>query len=89
MSSKEINRSVRHNNKKLNAHNKKINPPVTKRTKLRYVDIKSEPYMVGREYMVRLEKEDFIRKNLSRLAKAGPMSVCEFKKTHQNLFELL
>ena len=59
---------------------RKMIDPVTKRTKLRYVDIKSEPYMVGREYMVRLEKEDFIPKNLSRLAKAGRMSVGEFKK---------
>ncbi|MEK7238636.1 MAG: diphosphate--fructose-6-phosphate 1-phosphotransferase, partial [Nitrospirota bacterium] len=54
---------------------RKMIDPVTKKTKLRYVDIKSEPYMVGREYMVRLEKEDFIPKNLSRLAKAGRMSV--------------
>lgn len=59
---------------------RKMIDPVTKKTKLRYVDIKSEPYMVGREYMVRLEKEDFIPKNLSRLAKAGRMSVAEFKK---------
>ena len=59
---------------------RKMIDPVTKKTKLRYVDIKSEPYMVGREYMVRLEKEDFIPKNLSRLAKAGRMSVGEFKK---------
>ncbi|MDZ4383439.1 MAG: diphosphate--fructose-6-phosphate 1-phosphotransferase, partial [Thermodesulfovibrionia bacterium] len=44
---------------------RKMIDPVTKKTKLRYVDIKSEPYMVGREYMVRLEKEDFIPKNLS------------------------
>lgn len=59
---------------------RKMIDPLTKKTKLRYVDIKSEPYMVGREYMVRLEKEDFIPKNLSRLAKAGRMSVAEFKK---------
>lgn len=59
---------------------RKMIDPVTKKTKLRYVDIKSEPYMVGREYMVRLEKEDFIPKNLSRLAKAGRMSVAEFKE---------
>ncbi|MDP3297683.1 MAG: diphosphate--fructose-6-phosphate 1-phosphotransferase [Thermodesulfovibrionia bacterium] len=59
---------------------RKMIDPVTKRTKLRYVDIKSEPYMVGREYMVRLEKEDFIPKNLSRLARAGRMSVAEFRK---------
>ncbi len=59
---------------------RKMIDPVTKKTKLRYVDIKSEPYMVGREYMVRLEKEDFIPKNLSRLAKASRMSVAEFKE---------
>ena len=36
--------------------------------------------MVGREYMVRLEKEDFIPKNLSRLAKASRMNIGEFRK---------
>ena len=59
---------------------RKMIDPVTKKTKLRYVDIKSEPYMVGREYMVRLEKEDFIPKNLSRLAKASRMNIGEFRK---------
>lgn len=54
--------------------------PATKKTRLRYVDIKSEPYMVGREYMIRLEKEDFSPKNLAKLARAGRMSVEEFKK---------
>jgi len=59
---------------------RKMIDPVTKKTKLRYVDIKSEPYMVGREYMVRLEKEDFTVTNLSNLARSGRMSVNEFKK---------
>ena len=59
---------------------RKMIDPVTKKTKLRYVDIKSEPYMVGREYMVRLEKEDFIPKNLARLAKASRMNTGKFRK---------
>jgi len=59
---------------------RKMVDPATKKTKLRYVDIKSEPYMVGREYMVRLEKEDFIPKNLARLAKASRMNTGEFKE---------
>ncbi|MEF9437961.1 MAG: 6-phosphofructokinase, partial [Candidatus Mariimomonas ferrooxydans] len=59
---------------------RKIIDPATKRTKLRYVNIKAEPYMVGREYMIRLEKEDFSPKNLSKLARAGRMSAAQFKK---------
>lgn len=59
---------------------RKIIDPATKRTKLRYVNIKAESYTVGREYMIRLEKEDFSSKNLSKLARAGRMSVAQFKK---------
>lgn len=59
---------------------RKIIDPVTKKTKLRYVNIKAESYTVGREYMIRLEKEDFSPKNLSRLARAGRMSAAQFKK---------
>lgn len=58
----------------------KIIDPATKRTKLRYVNIKAESYTVGREYMIRLEKEDFSSKNLSKLARAGRMSAAQFKK---------
>ncbi len=59
---------------------RKIIDPATKRTKLRYVNIKAESYTVGREYMIRLEKEDFSPKNLSKLARAGRMSAAQFKK---------
>ncbi|MBI5196470.1 MAG: 6-phosphofructokinase [Nitrospirae bacterium] len=59
---------------------RKMIDPVTKKTRLRYVDIKSEPYLVGREYMIRLEKEDFTPRKLARLAKAGCMSATEFRE---------
>jgi 6-phosphofructokinase 1 len=58
----------------------KIFDHVTKRTKLRYVDTRSDPYQVGRNYMVRLEKEDFNPRKLAKLARAGCMSPAEFKK---------
>lgn len=59
---------------------KKMIDPATKKIKLRYVDIKSEPYMVGRNYMIRLEKEDFTSRNLPKLAKTARISTAEFKK---------
>ncbi len=58
---------------------KKIINPATKKTRLRYVDIRSEPYRVGRKYMIRLEKEDFSPKKVAKLARAGSMSAAEFK----------
>ncbi|MEF9438209.1 MAG: 6-phosphofructokinase [Candidatus Mariimomonas ferrooxydans] len=58
---------------------RKIIDPVTKKTRLRYVDIKSEPYRVGRKYMIRLEKEDFSPGKIVKLARAGRMSVDEFR----------
>ncbi len=59
---------------------KKIIDPATSKTRLRYVDIKSEPYMVGRKYMIRLERADFGPKKIAKLARAGRMTVDEFKK---------
>jgi len=59
---------------------RKIFDSATKRTKIRYVNIRSEPYIVGRKYMIRLEKEDFTPQKLARLARAGKMSAVEFKK---------
>ncbi|MEN8263669.1 MAG: diphosphate--fructose-6-phosphate 1-phosphotransferase [Nitrospirota bacterium] len=58
----------------------KIIDPKTKRTKVRYVDTRADPFLVGRKYMIRLEKEDFTGKNPARLARAARMSVDEFKK---------
>lgn len=54
--------------------------PVTKRTRVRHVDIKADPYLVGRKYMIRLEQEDFTPKNIAKLAKAARMSPDDFWK---------
>ena len=54
--------------------------PETGKPKIRYVDITSEPYLVGREYMMRLEKEDFKPENIKKIAASANMRVEEFKK---------
>jgi len=49
--------------------------------RVRYVDPSSESYLVARDYMFRLEKEDFEdAKTLQKLAKTARMSVEEFRK---------
>lgn len=53
--------------------------PVTGRGRLRFVDVETEGYKVAREYMVRLEAEDFEDpERVARLASAGAMTVEEF-----------
>ncbi|PIP70778.1 MAG: 6-phosphofructokinase [Nitrospirae bacterium CG22_combo_CG10-13_8_21_14_all_44_11] len=54
--------------------------PETGKPKMRYVDITSETYLVGREYMMRLEKEDFKPENIKKIAVSANMRVKEFKK---------
>ncbi|MBI4689533.1 MAG: 6-phosphofructokinase [Nitrospirae bacterium] len=54
--------------------------PDSDKTKIRYVDTSSEAYLVGREYMIRLEKNDFKPENIKRLAVTASMKVEEFKK---------
>lgn len=54
--------------------------PDTDRTKIRYVDISTEAYIVGREYMLRLQKSDFSTGNIKKLAAASHMKIEEFKK---------
>jgi len=54
--------------------------PDSEKAKIRYVDTTSETYLVGREYMIRLEKEDFKRENIQRLASTAKMSAAEFRK---------
>lgn len=54
--------------------------PDTEKPKIRYVDTASETYLVGREYMIRLEKNDFKPENIKRLALTSHMKVDEFKK---------
>lgn len=62
--------------------------PDTGRIKIRTVDITSEPYEVGRKYMIRLEKEDFNPSNLRRLARAANMTSSEFRKRFSYLFNV-
>lgn len=59
---------------------KSIIDPATKKTRIRYVDTKADPYIVGRQYMIRLKKDDFSPSNLRKIAKAGCMKADEFKK---------
>jgi 6-phosphofructokinase 1 len=54
--------------------------PKTGKTILRYVDINSETFMVGREYMIRLEPDDFKGDMLRKLARAAKMTTAAFKK---------
>jgi len=54
--------------------------PDTNQAKIRYVDMASETYLVGREYMIRLGKDDFKSGNIKKLAVASRMKVNEFKK---------
>lgn len=60
--------------------------PLTKKTAVRSVDIANPRYKVAREYMIRLEKEDFaVSDRLEKLARAAsskekPVSIAEFRK---------
>ncbi len=60
--------------------------PDTGRIKVRAVDIKSEPYEVGRKYMIRLEKEDLYAPNLKKLARAANISPSKFIERFGYLF---
>ena len=51
----------------------------TGKVKLRTVDITSETYEVGRNYMIRLEKEDFFPECLERIAKIVQMTPEKFR----------
>lgn len=59
--------------------------PDTEKPRIRYVDTASETYLVGREYMIRLEKNDFKPENIKRLASFSHMKVEEFKKRFSSL----
>jgi 6-phosphofructokinase len=55
--------------------------PKTKKTEVRYVDIESDSYKVARNYMVRLEKEDFKDPEMIEgMAKSARMTKEEFVK---------
>jgi 6-phosphofructokinase len=58
--------------------------PVTNRTKIRYVDINSDEYMVGRAYQIRLERSDLENPiMLAKLAAAAHMSPADFKQRYE------
>jgi len=62
--------------------------PVTKHTKIRFVDINSESYKVARSYMVRLEKMDFEDKEfLKKMAQEARMSVEQFVERYKYIIE--
>jgi ATP-dependent phosphofructokinase / diphosphate-dependent phosphofructokinase len=58
-----------------------IREPGTGRTRVRMVNVESEGYRVAREYMIRLEPDDFSDPSwLAKLAAAGNMSADEFRE---------
>ena len=54
--------------------------PETQKTRVRFVGITSEGYEVARQYMIRLEREDFEGEALRGLAGTARMSPEEFKR---------
>ena len=64
---------------------RKIIDSATGKTRVRFVDTKADPYIVGRQYMIRLQKEDFSPKRIFRLAQAGKLTVPEFRKKFSSL----
>jgi len=61
--------------------------PDTGRSKIRRVDTRCENYMVGRKYMIRLEKEDLKGDALKRLARTVKMKPADFRKRFGYLVE--
>ena len=60
---------------------KDIIDPVTKRTRVRMVDIKSESYHIARRYMIRLSPEDFDDPHeLAKYAATANISLDSFRK---------
>ena len=65
---------------------KDLRDPVTNKTKVRNVDIRSEGYRVAREYMLRLETKDFEYSAWTeKLADAANLSVGEFRSKFEYL----
>ncbi len=62
--------------------------PETKKTAIRYVDINSDAYIVGRSYMVRLDKLDFSdAEMLPKLAASAKMTEKDFKARYGYMVE--
>ena len=65
---------------------KDLRDPVSNKTKVRNVDIRSESYRVAREYMLRLESKDFEYSAwVEKLAEAAKLSVGDFRSKFEYL----
>jgi len=61
--------------------------PLTNRIRVRLVDVTSENYEVGRNYMIRLEKDDLKSGAVEQIAEAAKLSVDDFRKRFSVLFD--
>ncbi len=63
--------------------------PKTKKTEVRYVDVESEKYKIARNYMVRLEKRDFMDEDfLSKMVEGSKLSKEKFLEKFCYLVEI-
>jgi 6-phosphofructokinase 1 len=60
-------------------HLSELQDPQTGRVRVRMVDVTTESYEVARNYMIRLEPEDLLEPQLSRLAARTTLSPDEFR----------
>ena len=66
-----------------------IREPETGKTRVRMVNIESEGFRVAREYMIRLEAEDFQdAAQIAKLASAGNLNVQEFRDRFEYLMAM-
>ena len=61
--------------------------PATKKTRIRFVNTRAEPFEVGRQYMIRLEKEDLSPPHITKLARTGHFTADEFRKKYGYLIK--
>lgn len=61
--------------------------PVTKKTQVRMVNINSVQYRIAREFMTRLEEDDFTGETLAKLAKIAKLSPEDFAKQFKYVTE--
>ncbi|HEY8298800.1 MAG TPA: diphosphate--fructose-6-phosphate 1-phosphotransferase [Candidatus Baltobacteraceae bacterium] len=62
-----------------------LTDPATKRVRIRMVDVTTESYTVARNYMIRLEPEDFVEPRLSRLASQTQLTAHDFREQFEPL----
>jgi len=63
--------------------------PVTKKTQVRMVNVNSIQYRIARQYMIRIEKEDFESTiDLEKMALVSNVTPAEFSKRFQYLTQV-